>query len=855
MFLKKASYVTILSLSIWSITQFYPLLEPNLYGSRVLAETREERKAEAESLYQQGDKEERPLEAIIYFKQALEIYREIGDRTSEAWLLHKIGNTYNSVRNVDEGIKYLEAALELAEEIGDTSREAFVLNALGNSYILLDKAEQSLPYYRHSLRLTIEVGNESGQANTLGSLGVYYRVTGEYAKAIDYLEQAKSLFQKLGNQGGIQAAYGQLGLTYRRLGQLEEAKKALEEQLRIAREIKNLGGERAALGNLGLIHFDFEEYEKARKYHEQQLELVLSLEDRSTQATALSNLGLVYGAKGDYEQALNLYRQSEEIRLSLGQDTGNLAGQIGLLYRSMRKHRKALPYLRRYVEATKNNNDPYIHGVALNNLAVTLYEIRRYREAEKIAVEAIEVRESLSENLGDREKISINDSFEATYGLLQLTLSRRGQEDAALEIAERGRARVLVEILYSRLTQKQENLSKTVFPNLEEIKEIAKEQNATLVEYSLVPDEDDPDNFPNGAIDGRIFVWVIQPTGEIIFRSIEAIEGVSWQELVKETRESFGANGRGQSFDGSNMEECRTVNCLQKFHKLLIEPIADLLPQNEEERIIFIPHRELFFVPFAALQDAQGDYLIEKHTILTAPSIQTLSLTSTQQVTASSSLPRGEEALVVGNPVMPKLGAGKNLELLQPLPGAELEAMSIATMLDTKPLIGQQATEQTIKQKMAKARVIHLATHGLLDDINGVGSPGAIALTPSGKDDGFLTSSEILEQFGLASSTPLQAELVVLSACDTGRGSIRGEGVVGLSRSLIAAGVPSVIVSLWKVPDEATKDLMIEFYTNLYERKLDKAQALRQAMLTMLNERENPDPLNWAAFTLIGEAE
>ena len=112
-----------------------------------------------------------------------------------------------------------------------------------------------------------------------------------------------------------------------------------------------------------------------------------------------------------------------------------------------------------------------------------------------------------------------------------------------------------------------------------------------------------------------------------------------------------------------------------------------------------------------------------------------------------------------------------------------------------------------------------------------------------------------MEQYGLPNTTPLQAELVVLSACDTGRGDIKGEGVIGLSRSLIAAGVPSLVVSLWKVPDDATQELMVEFYTNLYERKLDKAQALRQAMLTMLDGGENPDPVDWAAFTLIGEAE
>ncbi|NCS38362.1 MAG: CHAT domain-containing protein [Microcystis aeruginosa BS13-10] len=122
----------------------------------------------------------------------------------------------------------------------------------------------------------------------------------------------------------------------------------------------------------------------------------------------------------------------------------------------------------------------------------------------------------------------------------------------------------------------------------------------------------------------------------------------------------------------------------------------------------------------------------------------------------------------------------------------------------------------------------------------------ALAPNPSANDDGFLTYDEILQ-------LKLNAELVVLSACDTGRGDITGDGVIGLSRSLILAGTPSVIVSLWSVPDAPTASLMTEFYRNWQEKKLDKAQALRQAMLTTM--KTHPNPRDWAAFTLIGEAE
>jgi CHAT domain-containing protein len=187
---------------------------------------------------------------------------------------------------------------------------------------------------------------------------------------------------------------------------------------------------------------------------------------------------------------------------------------------------------------------------------------------------------------------------------------------------------------------------------------------------------------------------------------------------------------------------------------------------------------------------------------------------------------------------------------LTSLPGAEREALSIAQLNNSQALIGEQATESAIVKQMPQARIIHLATHGLLDygipeaslvrDV-----PGAIALAPSDTDDGLLTSAEILD-------LNLNAELVVLSACDTGRGNITSDGVIGLSRSLIMAGVPSVVVSLWSVPDAPTAELMTEFYRQM-EQTPDKAQALRQAMLKTMET--HPNPRDWAAFTLIGEAE
>ncbi|MGC1248855.1 MAG: CHAT domain-containing protein, partial [Spirulinaceae cyanobacterium] len=347
----------------------------------------------------------------------------------------------------------------------------------------------------------------------------------------------------------------------------------------------------------------------------------------------------------------------------------------------------------------------------------------------------------------------------------------------------------------------------------------------------------------------------VKPTGEITFRrsNLKPLwqqENTSLAKLVTHTRIALGVQGlplRSLNRDIIAIEPRPGFepykDGLNRLHQLLIDPIADLLPDDPNEKVIFIPQQALFLTPFPALQDEQGNYLIEKHSILTAPSIQTLQLTREQKQKAATTT---GDALVVGNPTMPKVKDDPLEPAIQlaSLPGAEKEANAIAPLLNTQALTGNQATKSAIVKQMASANLIHLATHGLLDDVQGMGS--GIALAPdSSPGNGLLTATEIYDM-------NLQANLVVLSACNTGRGKITGDGVIGLSRSFISAGVPSVLVSLWAVPDAPTGELMVEFYNQL-EKNPDKAQALRQAMLATM--KQHPEPRNWAAFTLIGESD
>ncbi len=197
---------------------------------------------------------------------------------------------------------------------------------------------------------------------------------------------------------------------------------------------------------------------------------------------------------------------------------------------------------------------------------------------------------------------------------------------------------------------------------------------------------------------------------------------------------------------------------------------------------------------------------------------------------------------IVGDPTIAAKFQENPYDLSQ-LPRAKEAAEAIAAILGTAAISGENATKALILDQMLNTRIVHLSAHGLLDDFQGSGIPGTIILAASGDDDGALNAAEILK-------LKLNSELVVLSACSTGRGTITGDGVNGLSRCFILAGVPSIIVSLWNMGVISAKLLMIEFYQNL-ARGDNRAAALRCAMLT--TKDRFPSPIAWAAFTLIGE--
>jgi len=476
----------------------------------------------------------------------------------------------------------------------------------------------------------------------------------------------------------------------------------------------------------------------------------------------------------------------------------------------------------------QNSRDRVGIAESLNYLGWGLYQNGQYQAAEQMLRQGIQSLASVSLNHKSQDTQSQRlETQAAIYQLLQKVLIAQGKINEALLVSEQSRVRGLSELVNRGNSNGSTITAVMAEPTIEQIQQIAQERNATLIEYSII---DNPLAEANQR--EELFIWVIEPTGKITFHQSKLTQ--LWQEekttltdYVSNIRQSLAASQWGVGLTR------RKIPPFRQLYQVLIEPIADKLPTDPNAHVIFIPQQSLLMIPFSPLQDELGNYLLEKHTILTVPAIMVLDITRRSQVNIPESL---QQWLVVGNPY-PMPGE------FSPLPAAEQEAQAIASLVNTQAITGEVATKAEIVPQMSASRVIHFATHGIFDEQRGWES--AIALAPTQTDNGWLTAQEILD-------LNLTAELVVLSACNTGRGSISGDGLASLSSALISSGASSVIVSLWSIPDSPTAFLMQEFYANLQQNS-DKAQALRKAMLTTMEK--HPDLRDWAAFTLIGESQ
>jgi CHAT domain-containing protein len=311
-----------------------------------------------------------------------------------------------------------------------------------------------------------------------------------------------------------------------------------------------------------------------------------------------------------------------------------------------------------------------------------------------------------------------------------------------------------------------------------------------------------------------LFIWTSQQNQPELNVVKIPVKQKILAELTKTYREQLGKRDLRASQTG------------QKLYAILLHPAERYF--SGERKLIVVPDRELWELPFQALQGTNGQSVLERFSLSYASSLSVLyeMRKQRQNVEASTGL----------------------LALASSIPGTEKEVQTLAQFYGkqkSRIYTGRRAQEGVLKKEAAGFDVIHVAAHGVLDNASPMYS--YLKLANDENEDGLLEPREVM-------NLDLHTSLVVLSACETGGGKIgTGEGMIGFTWAFFVAGSPSTVASQWKVDSESTAALMSEFHRNLKMKKLSKAEALRQAALKL---RENPQyrhPYYWAGFIVVGD--
>ena len=778
--------------------------------------------------------------AIEYHEKDLKIAKEIGDRAGEGGAYGNLGIAYKSVGDYQKAIEYHEKILKIANEIGDRAGEGRAYGNLGNAYRSLGDYQKAIEYLEARLKIANEIGDRGGEGRAYGNLGNNYQSLGDYQKAIEYHANALKIAKETADRAGEGKAYGNLGIAYQSLGDYQKAIECHEKDLKIAKEIGDRAGEGAACGNLGNAYQSLGDYQKATEYHEKDLEIAKEIGDPAGEGAAYGNLGNTYQSLGDYQKTIEYHEKSLKIAHEIGDRAGEgrAYGNLGNTYKSLGDYQKAIEYHEKLLKIANEIGDRGGEGNAYHNIGNAYFSLEQFEYAAdkfSCAVEAYNAVRSCLKSKDDW-KINFRELYEATYIGLWKSLLRMENLDEALLAAEQGRAQTLTDNLLIQYKLPASKLAATI-----DLKEIVSRFFTELSSPTLFL-----------VVDGlTINIWLLSRGNKVIFRK-GRLEGdrretypvrALLQNCLEKIRTEVGVGCEDRTLDElpldcqSSREEGEEVkkpfqsldNHFKAFYDGIIRPIDDVLELQGNELVI-VPDGALSFTPWAAVTESIRIRIVP-------------SLTSYKLIL---SVPDGHHkktgALLVGNPCLKELK-----KPLNDLPCAQQEVEMIASILNTRPLTGKQATKAEVIKRLSSVGLIHIAAHGneRTGEIALCPNPGWTSKFPK-KKDFILTMSDVHE-------ANLRARLVVLSCCHSGRGRIsKGEGVVGIARAFLAAGARSVLVTLWAIDDEATMVFMKSFYQHLKEGRTASA-AIHQSMKSFRESEEFSEMRYWAPFQLIGD--
>jgi CHAT domain-containing protein/Tfp pilus assembly protein PilF len=746
----------------------------------------------------------------LYLRALTTREKKLGDKDPNTALsLNTLAGLYVAEYQFAKAEPLFLRALNIDEKVLGPNAPAttVVLNNLAGLYLRQSQYAKAEPLYVRLLAIREEALGEDhpDTAASLNNLAELYRLQGEYAKAEALQVRALAIKEKTTGAEGPDAAISlnNLALIYQAEGKYSKAEDLMLHALTI--DEKTRGAEDPALAtslsNLGALYVEQGRYAKAEPLYKRALsinEKALGAQHPNT-TNARDNLVILQWEAGDSERARQTLAAGWPQRLrwiersvQFGRDT---------------LRRKWVEDLRREISLVfaVQGSDSHIHELGLQSLLVG-----KVRVLEETAAALDALRPRLEPEL--RSELSeLNDLRVERATLLNapnLKLNRSKLEELI------DKEDKLVADLTRRSLEFRELAATPGIPELR--KRLGSAALVEMVEFDelLARSRDGKRRGPP-----RYGAYMLTASGNVLWQDLGPAAAID--VLVRRYRYAISMPGnRGIAEEAA-----------QQLDAKVFAPIRKALPQVKD---FYISADGLLrLISFPALRDANGTPLIDNYTI---------QIVSTGRDLARGAPVRSSQPAWVGG--LSEFGQlGKGL-FFPAIPGAKDEAHEVAKIIRPRPqeLNDSQLTKQFLTQQMDGPRILHLATHGYYS-----GQTAGLALK-----DANVGSENILNQEEVAGLRLQGTQLVVLSACETALGEVSfADGVVGLQRSLTLAGARSQILTLWPVNDAKTKDLMVAFYRNLFEKKMTKSEGLRQAQLEMVHQ--GVDPYYWAAFVLYGD--
>ncbi len=800
----------------------------------------------------------------IFCEKALNIAEKIVPGSSSvANILNTIGAIVLRRGNLKGAEEYFTRALEINRKIVPDSMEvATIYDNLGTVASTRGDLAKAEKYYRQSIAITLrDAPDDPTLATTYMNLGLVYAARNDYNEAGVYLRKSLKIIRKKA-PGSLSEAtcLNNLAGNLWAKGDMDGAMEMYETSLAIRRE-KSPGSWEVAnsLNNIAALAVTVLELEKAKTALDESLELFKKIAPRSTyEASVLHNMAKLNLRKSELDGALKQFMKAQEIISMLIPDSTEEAENfhwIGVVYESKKEPLKAIEYYRKAINALES-------------------QIKR-----------------LGGGSQSTEKFS--EKYEDYYKKLLRLEVEEGMENEAFHTLERYRGQALLQLLARRdldfskdvpeeLLKRQKELQKLYGRTLNSLLGLNEEKDKDAIEKAhdelsrinleLRRNESEICNaslklgtlkFPEPfnvekttALfdDGTLFLsYAVCEDKLIVFSFFNGDYSCATVDIEREHLRQITRLARTRLSDSATGTDY--TDSLESLGKYLLSPFSEII--DKADRITVCPDGPLHQLPFGALM-YRHNYLgltkpvsyVSSATVLNAIRADSDSKNMTTKITAFGNPDYGK--LKADERVMRELSSILNRNEISPLPstGDEVNFISDIFPSHTEAFLGSEATESNARTIGKTVSNIHFACHGILNEVQPLESGLVLSIPEKIENAG---NNGILQAWEIFEDVRINADLVTLSACETGLGKeMGGEGLIGLTRAFQYAGAKTVMSSLWSVADESTAELMKYFYKALKKGK-SKDEALKQAQKKMIKSKKYNHPFYWAAFKLNGD--